>query len=73
MWKYEHYICALGVGRARDRSRVIAPVDAVVAGTRLGLQIRAQFTRLLSPNSERNSILQWTVKSSFLTGSQVFL
>ncbi len=35
MWKYEHYICALGVGRARNRSRVIAPVDAVVAGTRL--------------------------------------
>jgi hypothetical protein len=35
VWKYEHYICALGVGRARDRSRVIAPVDAVVAGTRL--------------------------------------
>ncbi len=36
MEKNEHYMCTLVVECVQHRSRVFAPVYAVVAGTRLG-------------------------------------
>ncbi len=71
-------MCALGVGSALNRSRVRAPVDAVVAGTRLTAEADIGNNKYctvstLSSSQDINYCLSYTVQLQSRRSAKLFL